>query len=292
VFVVPYVTGKVVRFDTTQSFVDVAAWKAYSITSLSAGALGGQAFDGQYVYASSYSTTSTVLRYDTKGAGFQNAGAWTSYGLSAVDPALAYISVPTFDKRYLYFSNADSGKITRFDTKSAFNVASSWDVFDGASVSASMKGTIGGIFDGQYVYFPPYHYDTSGVTLRYDTTKPFAQKSSWDTFDLAQVDAKALNFHGGTFDGRYVYYTPYNPGAVLVRYDTTMPFAQKASWQSFALAGATANVAAYSGIVFDGEYVYLVPQATTGGVALTAVTIPRFHARTPRALPTFTASFQ
>ncbi|CAN5428492.1 hypothetical protein BH09MYX1_BH09MYX1_53650 [soil metagenome] len=290
VFTFPYSDGKVARFDTTQSFVDSNAWKSYSLTSLYPASIGGGAFDGQYIYTTPFSTTATVVRYDTKGAGFQASAAWSSFGLAAVDSALIYLNTPGFDKRYLYFPSADNSKVARFDTKSAFNASSSWDVMDTTTVSASMKGFSGGIFDGQYIYFPPYHYDGSSVTVRYDTTKPYAQKTSWETLDLTQVDAKASNLIGGTFDGRYVYYPPYSQGAVLVRYDTTKPFTQKTSWQSFGLANVTPNVAGYKGVVFDGEYIYLVPQAAADATPFVS-TIPRFHARTPGSVPPIPPSF-
>ncbi len=295
VFLMPYTTGKVLRFDTAQSFVDTGAWKVFPVSSLYAGALDGQAFDGQYFYGAPYDVNAAkVVRYDTtQAAAFQDAGAWSSYNISARDAGVGYFTAPAFDKRYLYFGSANDAKVTRFDTKSSFTVDSSWDVFDVSGVAPVVKSVFGAIFDGRYIYLPPFSNGTpASVTARYDTTKPFAQNGSWETFDVAQVDATAVNLHGGTFDGRYVYYPSYNNVGVIVRYDTTMPFAQKGSWQAFAISKVTGNVASYSGIVFDGEYVYLVPQATTAGTVLGAVTIPRFHAKTPASLPAFTASFQ
>ena len=295
-YFVPYDTGKMTRYDTTKSFVDDTAWSTYSLTSLYAGTFTGMGFDGQNLYAGGYGFPTSVVRYDTKGAGFEDSGAWSAYDLSTVDASanVTYPGTPAFDKRYLYFSSVNDGNITRFDTQSSFTATSSWEVFDGTSVAAAVSTGlgIGAVFDGKYVYFPPYsnNITTASTTLRYDTTKPFAQATSWEAFVLTKVDAAAINLHGGTFDGRYVYYPSFNETGIIVRYDTTAAFGDATSWQAFHIGAATSNIAEYSGIVFDGEYIYLVPQNKAGAAA--DLTIVRFHAKTPASLPAFTSSFQ
>jgi hypothetical protein len=46
------------------------------------------------------------------------------------------------------------------------------------------------------------------------------------------------------------------------RYDTQADFGQAASWSSFDLAPLDANAAGFSGLVFDGRYLYFAPHKT------------------------------
>ena len=48
----------------------------------------------------------------------------------------------------------------------------------------------------------------------------------------------------------------------MSRYDTQADFGQAASWSSFDLAPLDANAAGFSGLVFDGRYLYFVPHKT------------------------------
>lgn len=60
---------------------------------------------------------------------------------------------------------------------------------------------------------------------------------------------------GGTFDGRYVYFTPIDHTSKVVRYDTTLPFATAGSWSAFDAPGLLGTQGFY-GATFDGRYVY------------------------------------
>jgi hypothetical protein len=73
-------------------------------------------------------------------------------------------------------------------------------------------------------------------------------------------------FAGGTFDGRYVYFAPNTFGVslgsgylVAGRYDTMGPFGSSASWVTFSIVYGTPT-AQYWGAVFDGRFVYFIPQ--------------------------------
>ena len=52
------------------------------------------------------------------------------------------------------------------------------------------------VFDGRYVYFPPYLNGTleTGVFTRYDTTRDFAIATSWETFDVEPTHAGVRGF--------------------------------------------------------------------------------------------------
>jgi hypothetical protein len=139
-----------------------------------------------------------------------------------------------------------------------------WNVFDTGALSTSAANYQGGTFDGRYVYFAPAA--AGGLVTRYDTHGFFLYKSSWSTFDTAQLGG-ADGFSGAVFDSRYVYFVPqslHGVAGVVARYDTTAAFGSVSSWSVFDTAtiptpdGGVPTVGFRSG-VFDGRYVYLVP---------------------------------
>jgi hypothetical protein len=98
-------------------------------------------------------------------------------------------------------------------------------------------------------------------------------------------------YDGGVFDGRFVYFTPYQNstnttfpfhGRVL-SYDTLSSFTNTASWRVFD-AGSTSGLQTqgYIGAVSDGRYIYFAPfryGTNFHGNVL------RFDARLPRLIP-------
>ncbi|MBS3108623.1 hypothetical protein J4409_02005 [Candidatus Woesearchaeota archaeon] len=57
--------------------------------------------------------------------------------------------------------------------------------------------------------------------LRYDTQSDFNSSSSWSSYGTS------MNYYGGVFDGRYVYYVPLNNNGNVLRYDTQDNFASQ-----------------------------------------------------------------
>jgi hypothetical protein len=150
---------------------------------------------------------------------------------------------------------------------------------------------VGGAFDGRYVYLAPL-FNGLGVAARYDTKGAgLKAKSSWETFATSKVNPSIGGFIGGAFDGRYVYFVPYenavgNYDGILARYDTTGSFRDAAAWGSYELSRVNASAIGFGGAVFDGEYLYFVPDVDP--------IVVRFGARTPRLapkLPHFFGSF-
>jgi hypothetical protein len=204
---------------------------------------------------------------------FTSSSNWTSFDLTALSAPSGHVhsfAGGTFDGRYVYFvprnpvDKFDPSDIApyavRYDTQSALDAGTAWEIFDVTQLSYVQVGTsfAGAAFDGRYVYFAP----ASGVAVRFDTQGSFVSASSWES-----VGVSASTYTGAVFDGRYVTFVPtgdtYSPTAAVLRYDTTGAFTDGASWQTAALTSMDGGPpGAYWGGVYDGQHVYLVPQTT------------------------------
>lgn len=278
--------GNVLRYDTQAAFGETVAWEKFDATTISPRAKGfsGASFDGRFIYFSPYADgparDGEVVRYDTK-APFLQSTSWKTYDPGAhgvgVDPD-GYV-VPAFDGRYVYFApflNGSSlhGEVLRYDTQREFESTTSWTTFDTTTVNAGAKGYTQAIYDGKYVYFIPYvngAYD--GLVVRYDSSLPFSEGTSWTTFDPSNNGLSAENrgFLGAIFDGKYLYFTPYSGSAgaggdsgTVLRYNTQAPFTDIASWSEFNATSLDSGIKGYSFGTFDGKYVYFSPEDANG----------------------------
>ncbi len=299
----------VARFDTTASrFDDLAAWASFDATTAFGGMVQGFAgatFDGRFIYLVP-DLNGTVLRYDTK-APFLAQGSWTPFNLKKVNPGATGLVGAIFDGRYVYLipfeddayvlseggiTGTEDGFVMRYDTKSAagFTDPSSWTFFDTAKLEGkNTEGYSAGVFDGRYLYMSPNDSQT-GVMTRFDTTGDFDDASAWSTFTANEVDPRANGYYGGSYDGRYVYFSPFFNGThdgFAIRYDTTASFADAGSWSTYDMqARFGVGAVGFGGAVFDGHYVYFLPAYYT--------TVVRFDARSPPAqvkLPDYHGSF-
>lgn len=149
-----------------------------------------------------------------------------------------------------------------------------WATSDVSGIAAdAVDGFNGGAFDGKYMYFAPI----GGTVLRLDTTLPgeFGGTGPWTAQSLTAVaedggTIAAQGFSGAVYDGRYVYFVPFQTQALqqtsqVVRYDTHGAFASTASWQAFdTKTHLGAEAAGFQGGVFDSRYVYFVPNGAGG----------------------------
>jgi hypothetical protein len=290
------------RYDTLgNKFTVVASWDFFDTASLNPDARGFESsfFDGRYVYfvpfASPTLHVGLMVRYDTKSAfGFSNPLAWETFDITAFNPNAKGFMGGVFDGQntaYMapgtgIFPEGDGGRpqaiVARFDTTpGGFKSQSSYTFFDTQLIAPERpRGFFGTILTNDHLYLIPYGYGgpSRGRVVRYARSKSFTDASSWEMFDTALMNADAVGFNGGAYDGRYIYFVPFINNTIgfhgnVTRYDTQKPFGNTASWEildTTTLDGGVSQAQippdggpihrrGYSGAGFDGRYVYLVP---------------------------------
>lgn len=204
--------GVAVRYDTQGEYADNASWRAFDTATLSPGAKGfrGALSAGGYTYLiPHYSTAlSGVVVRVQESEPFDAATSWGSFDLTALNAGAVGFIGAVFDGRYLYLVPYASSFVARYDTQAAFDAGTSWQIFDANQVSAAARSFVGGAFDGRYVYLVPGS-KTSGLVVRYDTTKNFDDPlGSWESFDVSLANQDAKGFFGAVFDGEFIYLVP------------------------------------------------------------------------------------
>jgi hypothetical protein len=218
----------------------------------------------------------TVLVYDPNGPGFFTDSSWTVQDISAFNASAKSFANCVFDGQYVYFGNAPSNFVARYDPKQPISSMGAWVFFQTTQIAPNLRGFLGIVYTGRYLVFVPWHDGTnySSTALVFDTQGKFGELMSWTPFNVAMVDAGANTpvpgFLGGQFDGRYVYFAPHNSG-IVVRWDSTKPFDAAGSWESFNLTTLHPGASGFFGTAFDGQYVYFSANATS--------TMARFKAR-------------
>jgi hypothetical protein len=188
----------------------------------------GGAFDGRYLYLASLRAsgpTGRLLRFDTT-ASLQAPSSWALFDIAAVDPNANTFHGAAFDGTFIYYA-ARSGVWARVDTHQVFEKPQSWSTINLGSLLPDVRAFHGIVFDGRYLYGVPFSsaapdggQQGGRAVARFDATQAFGAASSWTFFDITTLPSPTGRFHGGAFDGRYVYFVPHFGGA-LVRYDTT-----------------------------------------------------------------------
>ena len=260
------------RFDTQGQFAVAGDWAQMSISTVQGAAAAtsdyeGLAFDGRYVYFGAY-FSDTFLRFDTKGTSFTTAGDWEQMSMSTAQGATfinsAYIGSMAFDGRYIYYSPFVSDTFLRFDTQgTSFTTAGDWETMSMSTAQgATFVGTAywGSTFDGRYIYFSPYDSDTF---LRFNTQgTSFVTAADWETMAMSTAQGGTVldeGYMNNVFDGRYIYFSPYDSDTFL-RFNTQgTSFTAVADWEKMSMSTAQGSASleiAYDGLVFDGRYVY------------------------------------
>jgi hypothetical protein len=202
---------------------------------------------------------------------FNNTQRWSSFDLATVNSTLKGFSSGISGGGYIYYipwyNGADfSGNTVRYDTTKPFTDPASYEYFNITRINGTLKSFVGGAAVGSYVYLVPSTNwgGAHGNTVRYDTTKPFADPASWEYFNVTRVNGTLKGFWGGISSGDHVYFVPYYNDITYtngntVRHDATRPFTDPASWEYFNITRLNSNLGGYSGGTASGHFVYYAP---------------------------------
>jgi hypothetical protein len=285
-YFLPWTAGshvKVAKWDMTLPFKSTSSWSVKNLTSVlpvgqTLGFTSG-CNDGRYIYISPIQKN--VVRLDTQGD-FAADAAWSTFDLTTVPGSVGGTAGGcVFDGRYVYVIPLFTGDlrghiVKRYDTQAAggFTNVASWTSFDTTLVNANCCGYLLGAYDGsRYVYFSPYAKNSvsHGQFLRYDTTLPFGSPSSWETFNLASINAALVGFNGIVCAGGKVYLVPAEPtynagdGHVACRYDPAGSFTSSGSYTTYDFANIRAGLSGFMGARYDGSrYIYYPCEHTAG----------------------------
>lgn len=274
--------GRVARFDTAGSLDAAVPDGALQDATAEAGDGGGDSGDAGDSGA--------------RPSGFADPAMWSTFDMSGVNAAATGYVGGVFAAGSVYFApefndfldaevnNGTNAIVVRFLPDAGFTTGGAWTTFDATRIHGRAGGYLGGAFDGRYVYFVP---KGSGLAMRYDTQATFGSTSAWSVYDTTrtlQLDGSSLRFFGGAFDGRFVYFIPNDNGSTIaLRYDTLSSFDAPCAWSTFDVGQLAVpdagSVSRFIGAVFDGQFVYLVPNGPTGTAFV------RFAARAPGPLP-------
>ena len=266
------------------------AWDASATDGLNCKGFSGVGSDGEYNYYTPYHNGSAyhgiILRQKIFGV-FKDASSWEAFDAGSVDglTTKGYFGNSIFDGQFMYFTPNNNGSVSgivlRYDTTKPFKSSTSWEAYNAGSVdSLTTKGFRGAVFDGQFIYFVPYHNGAyNGIILRYDTTKPFKSLTSWEAYDLdGMAGGAAKGYWGAVVLENFIYFSPYQNAAStyhgqILRYDMTRPFKSAAAWVVFNAATVSANCKGLGAPCTDGQFVYF-PNAVYGLILRYDSTLP------------------
>lgn len=249
-----------------------ASWKSFINCS----------FDGRYVYYIPFQDTSaavSLIRYDTS-LPLAETASWSSVSLSSFDSSWIGYGAAIFDGKYLYMipygvtfggTSIATSTVLRYDTNQSFDSTSSWTGYTLTAVNTLWSGFTSAVFDGKYLYMMASNDGDliwKGIVVRYDTTLPFNSTASWTSYAVSSHGTDCIGLSSAIFDGRYVYTISIFNGTdrtgTLIRYDTTKAFSSTASWTALNLTSFNVKWRGFYNIVFDSQYVYMIPFLYTG----------------------------
>jgi len=194
------------------------------------------------------------------------------YDVTKKNSSLKGFSGVVHDGRYLYYAPLSNdkgvfhGNVTRYDATSEFQHANSWESFDLSDLNNQATGFVDAFFDGQFIYFIPYHSTHHhGLVARYNTQQPFDKTDSWTFFDLVKnLDPNCRGFVSGTFDGRYLYLAPYQCSWTqyngrMVQFDTKKDFTNVSNWKMFNSELKWPGSRGFHGAISTNDHTYFIP---------------------------------
>lgn len=268
--------GQITRFDVRAPFNSSSSYSFFNMAAINPSAKGysGAVFDGRYVYFIPYEngvSSGLAARYDTT-VPFDAISSYTFFDLTTVTANAKGFWGGLYHQGYVYFcpnsttlGSVFSGLAVRYNVTQAFNNAASYQTFDLGSINPNMKGFTGMVSDGTKIYFIPFKNNSGyhGNFTVYDTSGSFTSSGSYQSVDLASVNAGAIGFVGATFDGSYIYLVPNTnnsgPSGLVTRYKIDSNFSSGSSYETFDLTTINSGAKGFFGGAFDGRYVYYVP---------------------------------
>jgi hypothetical protein len=278
VYFAPSKNGVVAQYNSTAAFPLASSWSTFDTTALAppASQFAGAVFNsffGPVLFVPA--ANGVVAAYSSYTGAFTDPTQWSTFDLTTINPGLTQLRGGAAFRQYIYLAPHGAGPTfpgiaARWDSSQPLN--SGWQTMDLSLVDPSLATLLaydGVVIDSKrYVYYVPAANGTSfgGDVLRYDSTLPFTMASSWQFFHITPS-----NFTGGAWDGRYLYLSGSN--STVTRFDSTGTFTSALSWSSFDVSTINPNAIAFFGSLFDGRYMYFVPD--------TFSTLARFDARFP-----------
>lgn len=194
------------------------------------------------------------------------------FDVTTINPSLKGYSGVAFDGRYLYYAPLSNtmgvfhGFVIRCNTLNEFQNVDSWESFDITTLNSQACGFVDAFFDGQFVYFIPYHNTQHhGLVARYNTRESLDSPDAWSFFDLTQnLDPNCRGFVSGDFDCRYLYLAPYQCSWTqyngrMVRFDTKSAFDDTNSWKMFDSESKWPESRGFHGVVSTLDHTYFIP---------------------------------
>lgn len=258
---------------------DPTRWATYD------GAGGGYMvgpFDGRFIYfvratdvdgVDAGLTGSRILRYDTKGAAFDDPKAWTQFDPEVALSTTGPHAIAVMEGKYLVIAASADNTFLRYDTtrpENDFGFSSSWETYDASQLkvgnpsgyNAAVPLPAGGgvMFNNGLAYTPLIH--------------------KGDAFDAGwQVTA----FDGGTFPGgcgntynavcaaNRIFFTPGGSGgtACVVRYDPAKSYVD--GFESFDVSDLGEESTFFAGGVASPQHLYLTQFNTHDASAPTRI---------------------
>ena len=263
----------VLRYDTSLDFRDSSAWKAAGYWGVYEDGIvvGNHLYFSPHLDKKNERHT-IPLRYDTT-KHFDEITSWAGVklGLNASYIGAAYDGKKIYYAPW-YDEDQEGSSIMVYDTEQPFLAKSAWDFISIPNQGYSDAGFNGThiVFapnptpawsskimflnvDTQEVSFSTLDYGAyNGVVeadnalyLVADTTKNGVRSDFIEVTNSIKTSSPTIakgGYWGGVFDGQYVYFAPYDNPSLdkrndeFLRYDTTKPFEDDASWESISFA--------------------------------------------------------
>jgi len=268
------VSGLVIRYNTGALFSTSVSYSIFNTSTLQSNSVGfsGSVFDGRYIYfvpsTGPFTASGQITRYDTS-LSFTNSLSYSFFDMASAQSNSTGFASGIFDGRYIYFTPQINrtgtyfGQLSIYDTTAPFTSASSYSFFDTKAFNTLSRGFAGNAFDGRFIYFMTLN---GGQITRYDTTLSFSSSLSYNFFNTTSLQSNSTGFSAGcAFDGRYIYFAPgFNYvkntwHGQMTRYDVTDFFSSSTSYSFFDIATVQSLAVGFDGAIFDGRYVYFLP---------------------------------